>query len=992
MAPASAGEREGDAKRAAAALERLLLPGTSEGIRANYQSLSKRAATHGFDLLEEDVVVLDTETTGLSFKDCALMEISAARLSGREPVERFETFVDPGRPIPPEIQRLTGIRDIDVAGAPSPEEAVRALADFVGGVPVLAHNATFDRTFIEGVRGGAEVSDTWIDTLALSRIALPRLSSHRLSDMAEAFGCDSVTHRAGDDVDALCGMWRIILLGLSDLPAGLLGKLSEMHPEVEWPFRPVISHLAAEGGPEPFSLKALRHSLVALGQARPRIDAAALDAPLRAPSPEAIRDEFKPDGAVGRMYESYETRPEQVSMALEVREALATSTHRTIEAGTGVGKSIAYLLPEVLFAQRNNVTVGIATKTNALTDQLVSHELPALARALPRGLAFHSLKGYEHYPCLHRLDRAAVEGLPLELARNDGRSDNAIACDMLTAIAVTYAYACQSPDGDLDALGIRWRYVPRQMLTTTPGECLRARCPYFPNECLVHGARRHAASGDVVVTNHSLLLRNVAAGGKILPPIRHWVVDEAHSFESEARRQWAREVSGEAARAAFELLGGTESGALHTVMASVSASRLEGATLVQGLLTKAAASVSRASVSTADLFMAVHELGSLARGDGGYDMVTLWIDDGVRKTSQWGAVAEAGSAAVAHLDEAARHLGEAEERLAELAPQLAADLTESGRFVSDLLESLRLVLGGEDQTYVYSAELYRSKRRIGAERLLAEKLDVGADLARDWLPEMQSVVFTSATMAVRDDFSHFDHAVGLDRLADTLRKDVRLDSSFDYDGSMSVIVTKDMPAPNESNYLDALVDLLYSVHCSMDGSVLTLFTNRRDMERVYAVLGPRLDKVGLALVCQERGSSPRRLRQRFLAERRASLLALRSFWEGFDATGDTLRCVVIPKLPFASPNDPIVRERDLREERAWWRYSLPEAVISVKQAAGRLIRTSSDRGVLVLADSRVVQKRYGRSFTGSLPSKSVTTLETENVGRYIEMWRASHER
>jgi ATP-dependent DNA helicase DinG len=398
------------------------------------------------------------------------------------------------------------------------------------------------------------------------------------------------------------------------------------------------------------------------------------------------------------MYENYELRPEQLSMALEVRDALATSTHRTIEAGTGVGKSIAYLLPEVLFAQRNNVTVGIATKTNALTDQLVSHELPALSHALPNGLTFHSLKGYEHYPCLHRLDRAVAEDLPLELARNDGRSDNAIAGDMLTAIAVTYAYACQSPDGDLDALGIRWRYVPRQMLTTTPNECLRGRCPYFPNECLVHGARRRAASGDVVVTNHSLLLRNVAAEGKILPPIRHWVIDEAHSFEGEARRQWAREVSGDAARTAFELLGGTKSGSLHTVMTSVSESKLEGATLVQGLLTKAAASVSRAAVSTADLFMAVHELGPLARGDDGYDMATLWVDEKVRETPQWGAVAEAGSAAVAHLDEAAKHLGEAEEKLAEVAPQLAVDLTESGRFVTELLESLRLILGGEDQT------------------------------------------------------------------------------------------------------------------------------------------------------------------------------------------------------------------------------------------------------------------------------------------------------
>ena len=145
------------------------------------------------------------------------------------------------------------------------------------------------------------------------------------------------------------------------------------------------------------------------------------------------------------------------------------------------------------------------------------------------------------------------------------------------------------------------------------------------------------------------------------------------------------------------------------------------------------------------------------------------------------------------------------------------------------------------------------------------------------------------------------------------------------------------------------------------------------------------------VACQELGSSPRRLRSRFMAEKTLSLLALRSFWEGFDATGDTLRCVVIPKLPFASPNDPLVRERDRREDRAWWRYSLPEAVISVKQAAGRLIRSSTDTGVLVLADSRIVSKGYGRLFVSSLPSGNVSRLERANVGRYIRMWRSSHE-
>ena len=968
----------------------LILPGTPDEVRERYLTLAERSLARDFGPLEDGVVVLDTETTGLSFKDCSLIEISAARLVGREVVDRFETFVHPSGPIPPEIQRLTGITNADVTDAPSARDAVAALADFVGGAPVLAHNATFDRTFVEAVPGGAEVSNTWIDTLSLSRVALPRLSTHRLADMAEAFGCASVTHRAGDDVDALCGLWRILLAALSDLPSGLLSLLAAMHEEVTWPLRPIFSYLGTMGdaGTAPFSLKAVRAALAREARGEQRADAAELDGTV-APSIEEVEAGFAPDGVVPRMYERAERRPEQIAMAREVTEALATSTHRAIEAGTGVGKSIAYLLPMALFARRNGVTVGVATKTNALTDQLVSHELPALAAALPGGLTFMSLKGYDHYPCLHRLDRAASEELPLAAVPHDGRSDNAVACDMLTAIAVTYAYCCQSPDGDVDALGIRWRYVPRQMLTTTPGECLRTRCPYFPNECPLHGARRRAACSDVVVTNHSLLLRNVVSEGKILPPIRHWVVDEAHGFEAEARRQWAVEVSGEEARAAFELLGGASTGVLHNLMVQVMP--LDGSTFLTGLLAKAAACVSRASVCVADLFVAVHELGSVARGDGGYDAVTLWIGEDVRGTSEWQAVSDAGQAAADALDQAVRQLADAGEALSQEAPQLASDLGESTRFLRDLLAGIRLICEGADPSYVYSAQLSRSRRRIASEKLVAEKIDVGADLAQRWLPEMESVVFTSATIAVGDDFSHFDHAVGLDALGPGSHRDVRLESSFDFDSHMSVIVARDLPAPNDRAYLPSLEDLLYDVHVAMGGSVLTLFTNRRDMERAYESLRPRLAAVGLDVACQERGSSPRRLRQRFLEDRELSLMALRSFWEGFDATGDTLRCVVIPKLPFASPNDPLVRERDLREDRAWWKYSLPEAVISVKQAAGRLIRSSTDTGVLVLADSRLTTKGYGRLFIGSLPSGSVTRLEAANVGRFIGMWRAGHE-
>ena len=977
-------------------LGEILLPDTPAEVEAAYRSLAERAKTQEFGLIEDDVIVLDTETTGLSFSECQLTEIAAARLRGREVVDTFRTFVNPAMPIPKNIQILTHITDLDVADAPSPREAVAQLAEFVDGAPILAHNATFDRTFVERVPGGHEVSELWVDTLALSRIALPRLSTHKLQDMAEAFGCASVSHRALDDVYALAGMWRIILCALSDLPAGLLVTLAGMHPDVEWSYRPILSYLTLADPEAEFSLANERRKLLSVTPASPRPDVDELKGDVRVPSANEIRQAFEPGGIVSHMYETFEPRPSQLEMAEEVRSALSTSTMRAIEAGTGVGKSIAYLLPLAQYAKLNKVTCGVATKTNALTDQLVSHELPALSQAIPGGLSYTCLKGYDHYPCLYRLNRATVADLPIEDAMDNGRSKNTVASDMLTAIAVTAAYVCQSVEGDIDALGIRWGSVPRSLLTVTHKECRRRECPFYPNLCLLHGARRRAASADIVVTNHSLLLRNVEADGAILPPVRNWVVDEAHSFEAEARKQWALEASAERARTLFETLGGSKSGAIGA--ASAFASSNEAATPACGLLAKASSSVASAMFSSANFFDSVRGLAKLAPRSGGYDMATLWLGEEVRATDEWASVCSAATELVGRLEAAHHDLVGAHKILAASNSNDAAPSNPSTALLEDACRELRefidacvTITDAVDDSYVFYAELPQSKRRIGQERLVAEKLDIGAELAERWYPEMRSVTFSSATMSVGGDFSHFNGTSGLALLRDGRHREVSLPSCYDYDRNMSVIAVRDLPDPRERGYLDALVDLLFDVHVSMGGSVLTLFTNRREMEMAHAALEPRLAARGLSVAMQERGSSVRRLSRRFVEDRDLSLMALKSFWEGFDAAGDTLRCVVIPKLPFSSPKDPIVQERSARDRAAWRRWSLPEAVLAVKQAAGRLIRTSTDAGVLVLADSRVCTKGYGKVFLNSMPTSSVSTLGSDMVGRYLESWRENHD-
>ncbi len=960
-------------------MEEAVLPGTPRFVIEQYKTLAERARERVFGIIEEDVVILDTETTGLSVRDNELIEISAAVLTQRGIKERFDTFVHPTGPIPDEIIKLTGIRNADVIHAPSAREAVAALAQFVAGRPVVAHNATFDRSFIEAVKGGVNVSDIWIDSLALSRIALPRLTSHKLSSMAELFGCAAVSHRATDDVDALAGMWRILLTALTDLPAGLLRLLADTHPDVAWSYRPVFSFLAQNMSDEPFSLRAARARVLEDEPGEERFDSDDLPA-LAMPSDQAIEACYEPGGVVAKMYETFEPRAEQVEMSCEVRDAIASSTNRVIEAGTGVGKSVAYLVPLVAAAKENNITVGVATKSNNLADQLMYHELPKLSDAIEGGISYCALKGFDHYPCLRKLERLARSTAEIKTDRDPA--------DTLTAIAVIYAFACQSPSGDLDALGIRWKSVNRQDLTTGSRECARRLCPFFPDACLVHGARRRAARSDVVVTNHSLLFRNVAAEGKILPPIRHWVVDEAHSVEREARRQWAITVSADDSRSVFERLGGEGAGTLGTIGREFS--HHEAATLYMGLCARAVACATRTSRSMADLFDAVRELSKTVRS-GGYDQVNLWIGDELRESEGWSAFLPTAFGAVDALEEAEKALRALADALAQDAPERAADVSEHARRIADLKDGLALIVRGEDDRYVYSLQVNR-RLRAGGEALTAERLDIGEALAEQWLPELHTAIFTSATLSVSGDFKHFEHAVGLDRLPSGSSKSLHLDSSYDFDANMSIVVASDLPDPrNRDAYIDALEDLLVDVHVAMEGSVLTLFTNRRDMEELFERVKPRLAAAGLELACQLRMSSARRLRDHFVAERSSSLFALKAFWEGFDASGETLRCVIIPKLPFASPTDPLACERARREERAWVRYALPDAVLEVKQAAGRLIRSSTDTGVLVLADSRIVTKGYGKKFLSSLPTAMYQRIDAKQVGRYLELWRRSHE-
>ena len=1003
--------------------------GTPEAVRRRYASLPEIAASSDYGDLDRNIVILDTETTGFSFNHDELTQIAAARMEQGKIVEWFITFVNPGKPIPEEVAHLTDIHDEDVAEAPSPSDALADLVEFVGDAKVVAHNAEFDRTFTTRHPSGYPLlENTWIDSLDLARIALPRFKSHRLLDLVKAFGAPLSTHRADADVEATCAIFRILLAAVASMPTSLVREIARMAAPEQWPTQVVFDYFATqkkdssaeepieETAPERegrdqaskttvlqhasnqaaarendrFSLRAMRRERVAKFDRKPKIDADAIAAdPLRDlafPSSEDIASAFAADGLVGGLYDDFEPRAEQLAMAEAVRASFAASDNLMVEAGTGVGKSMAYLVPAALTARKNNISVGIATKTNALLDQLIYHELPALGQALEKAfpperessggdeggseLTYAALKGFSHYPCLRKIDRLATEGAGTRLVGGKEQTQ-------APALAALLSYIEQTEYDDIDGLKIDYRVLPRFAITTTSHDCLRRKCPYFGPSCFVHGARRRAESADIVVTNHSLLFCDLAADGGLLPPIRYWVVDEAHGAEAEARRAFSLSLSAEDILRLVSRVSADEASRNVFVRAErrvVAPEKGEGAVLFYALTGKARAA-GKTYADAAREFTA--HLKDLLFFDGNkrgkqYDYVELWINDDIRRSDTFSRIASLG-----------RVMADAAEKLVTTCQELvgyledvdgAADVQREIASIAmelkDQLRSVEIILDQAPGGYAYAATLCR-KNDKATDKLEALLINVGDAMNETLYARTHSVVFASATLAVDGKFDAFESALGLNAGELSRCRPCQLDSSYDFDAHMTVYVASDMPEPNDPAYLERLQNLLVDVHRAQQGSMLTLFTNRREMERCFDAVQPAIKADDLRLVCQKWGVSVKGLRDDFLADEHLSLFALKSFWEGFDAPGATLKGVVIPKLPFAKPTDPLSCERAARDDQAWRRYVLPQAVLETKQAAGRLIRKADDRGVLILADKRLVTKGYGKAFLNSLPSRTI---------------------
>lgn len=898
-------------------------------------------------------VALDLETTGLDPGDDRITEIGAVRFDeeGRE-LGVFDQLVDPGRPIPAFTEKLTGITNEDVRGAPAMGDIADDLARFVGESAVVGQNVRFDLAFL--AEAGVKFEGPALDTLRFARILFPE-GPGALSDLAAELGVEMpVAHRALADAKATANVFLQLRRRAAALPpeerSALVRVVALDEPALA---RELGSEeLGADDGLE-------APSLPERWEPPEPLERAEVPEPITA---EEVREAL---AGAARVVERFEERPQQAEMAEAVAGAFSDGGHWLIEAGTGVGKSLAYLIPAALYALRNGTRVVVSTNTIALQEQLMGKDVPALREILREAGAINSpdelrvalLKGRANYLCVQRW-----MGHPASLSDPDVAR---LAGSLARWLPATHTGDRSELRLDAGARSAWTRFSAADV------DCLSRQHTFVrEGRCFLQRARKTAEGAHLVVVNHALLLADLASGGSAIPAYDHLIIDEAHNLEGQATQQFGLHIGARQVTDALE--------AIHRPRTS---ERREGGIVATAGLPEAlgagAADALKASIAGAAKGVAgpFETLGALIE-ESRDDRVS--ITPGVRSGTRWGEVEEGWGT----LDEVLVHAVESSRAAASmLGGEDGGTAGEELDAAAGRLESVRLgladLVAGDDP----NAVVWASTTRDGTGALNSAPLEVGPLLEADLFAGRATVVATSATLAAGGSMAFTADQMGLGDAAT-----LALGSPFDYERSTLLATPTGFPDPSGQGYDEAAAEAITELALASEGRALALFTSHASLRRVADLSREALEGEGISVLVQDRDGAPRQLMRNLIDDPRAVIFGTASFWEGIDIRGEALSLLVIARLPFAVPTDPIHKARSELYEDPFGGYSLPGAILRFRQGFGRLIRDREDRGVVAVLDSRIRTRRYGTEFIGAIPECTRLSGSVKEIAARTREW------
>jgi len=868
------------------------------------------------------------------------------------------------------------------------------VSHFIGNDPILTLDYhTYEQSLSQLMQDAgysALSEDSRVDLSWLARLALPRLASYDLQTVSQALGLpDSIAldcteqSYANHVLQLFCAvsarfkklpLVTLQTIGLATLKNRALQSLLnewqvakfgiDLAVEDDWrvidlvAFRPAVRNQSQERGRQHYedSSDEVRHAENGNTSVRQTAKSLAIDSLKLLQTGLASTTEFV-----------LEQRPGQVTMLGAVASTLWQGGQLVVEAGTGTGKSLAYLLPAALFAKQTGKRVVVSTHTIALQEQLRQKDLTLLERAAP-GLAVTAiLKGRTHYLCMRKLSLHGKEAGALPDAERD-------------ATLRLLVWLTETETGDREEVSLSQREQPLWNEVQSETEsCIHKRCVFF-RDCYYFRARAVAANADIVVTNHSLVLSDLASEHSVLPPFSHVIIDEAHHLEDQATKQLGAEISVDGVRRILDRLAGPR-GLVADLRRSFTRMIGQGHEELNSFVRWSEQSV---RLST-EVQQAIVDTEQVVLRWAGRVSCEKRIGKVIQESASFSSVRTAG------------------ETLYKLERELAALLAE--------LETLRTGIELDDSLYgrtedaAGSVRELRSALGVAADVLLARSsedafvgwvsirairtmlrlslhlapLSVAAILRDQLFQKKDTVICTSATLSVAGDFSYFAERTGLnsDDLAESARTLV-VQSPFHYKKQALLCVPTDLPEVKDANFEQATGRAIRQIASDAGGRTLVLFTSNQMLSSVYHAERQALLEAGLRVFAQGIADHRRtQLVDAFRNEERGVLFGVNSFWEGIDIPGDDLRCLIIVKLPFAVPTHPVAQARGELLTRAGHNpfrdYSIPQAIIRFTQGFGRLIRTERDRGTVFVLDKRIVTTSYGQLFLSSLPGPTVHT-------------------
>jgi Rad3-related DNA helicase len=819
-----------------------------------------------------------------------------------------------------------------------------------------------------------------LDGALLARVVLPKEESHDLPALAAHYGLKAGGPDATARALAAADVFARLVADLKKQPLAALDEMRRLLAPTQHPLRPLIAEAAKLALKSGFGARA--KTLKDLVPADPGARWITREPPKEPPAPldvERVCGAFSPQGALAQGFAAYEHRPEQLRMVREVCDAFNEGLVLMVEAGTGTGKSLAYLAPAILWARENRDPVVISTNTKNLQSQLFEKDLPFLEKAMGGNIRYALIKGRANYLCVRKL--LMVLGAA-ERELSDGER---------VAILPVISWLAATETGDVaEASGLKGgmesELWPR--ISTQRDECLGPRCRFARN-CFVRRARARALQSDVVVANHATVFWEAGDAAVALPPFRCIVFDEAHNLENAATdAATIRVAPWQLSRVLNRLFRAQRDGAGRGLFANLQHQlSLAAMELPAGLAGRLAEAI-RLSIETfPEARRAAESLfGGLAllldASGQRLDRLRYGAD---RRPDDWPQLARSAEAFIEVVEPLAKALEGLAKPCAEVADpeagrepfatlrEIAVEIAAQALLLREMLEHLNKVLKAGDEDAVYWIE--REQGRAGAS-FNAAPLDIAPLMEKTIFSRVRTAVFTSATLTVAGNFDFMRDRLGMRGAVSTRLRTADLGTSFDFERQALLAVPTFLPEPRTDgpDFVQPFSALAAGILTATRGRGLVLFTSHAMLREAYPAIKSALARSGIRVMAQGVDGERSMLVTRFSRETSSVLLGTQSFWEGVDVPGEALSCLIVAKLPFRVHTDPLVSARCEALKRKgrndFTEYMVPDAVIRLKQGFGRLIRTRTDRGVVIVCDPRVVTKAYGKTFRDSLPART----------------------